>query len=129
MKQVFINLPVSDLSVTVKFFTELGFAFDARYTNEKATCMVVEENIFVMLLVRDFFQSFTSRPVVDATKATEVLIALSAASREEVDHLVDRAMAAGAGTVRATEDLGFMYGRSFSDPDGHIWECAWMNPE
>jgi hypothetical protein len=126
--KIFVNLPVKNLQQSIAFFTELGFTFNAQFTDEKATCMIINEDAFVMLLVREFFQGFTKKAISDATQATEVLIAISADSREGVDALVDKALTAGGGSVLDAQDHGFMYQRSFQDLDGHQWEVAWMDP-
>jgi predicted lactoylglutathione lyase len=125
-RQIFVNLPVKDLQRSIAFFTALGFTFDARFTDEHATCMVVGENSFVMLLVEGMFQTFTPKPVVDARTATEVLVALSLESRAEVDEMVAAAAAAGGRLPRDPQDHGFMYAHAFEDLDGHIWEPFWM---
>jgi uncharacterized protein len=127
-RMVFVNLPVHDLDKSVAFFTSLGFEFNAQFTDENATCMVVSDQAFVMLLVRPFFSTFTTREVVDASSGTEVILGVSAETREEVDTLVDRALALGGGVAKEPSDQGFMYGRSFYDLDGHAWEVMWMDP-
>lgn len=127
-KQIFVNLPVKDLPRAVAFFTSLGFAFDPRFTDEKGTCMIVGENIFVMLLVERFFLSFTTKALCDTTKSTEVLVCLSCDSRSEVDDLVAKAVAAGGAAPRPPQDHGFMYGHGFEDLDGHVWELVYMQP-
>lgn len=125
--KIFVNLPVKDLAVSMEFFGKLGFEFNPEFTNESAACMVVSENIFVMLLTENFFQTFTKKEVADATKTTEVLTALSVESREAVDELLGVALEAGGQEARELQDLGFMYSRSFEDPDGHIWEIFYMD--
>lgn len=125
--QIFVNLPVKDLDRSVAFFSALGFSFNPQFTDENATCMVVSDAIFVMLLVEPFFAGFTPRPVADAFAATEVLVALSCDSREEVDAMVAKALAAGGRTPMPAKDLGFMYQRGFEDPDGHLWEVLHMS--
>lgn len=127
--QIFVNLPVKDLNRSVEFFTKLGYTFNAQFTDEKATCMIISENIMVMLLVESYFKSFIQKEITDATKSNESIIALSAGSREEVDALVAKAMAAGAGKHNDVQDHGFMYGHGFEDLDGHLWEVFWMNPD
>lgn len=122
------NLPVKDLDRSVAFFTELGFTFDERFTDDTATAMVVNEQASVMLLTESKFAEFTTRDTVDATKATEAILALSADSREDVDAFADKALASGGSPAKEPMDLGFMYGRSFNDPDGHHWEIFWMDP-
>lgn len=124
--RIFVNLPVRDLRASIDFFSRLGFAFDARFTDDTATCMIAGENIFVMLLTHDKFGSFTPHPVCDATRCTEVLVCLSCDSREAVDDRVRRALAAGGSTYREPQDHGFMYEHGFKDLDGHIWELIHM---
>ena len=127
---IFVNLPVKDLDRSVAFFTKLGYSFNPQFTDKNATCMVVSDQIFVMLLVEPFFQSFLAKTKVsDAKSATEVLLAFSADSRAAVDRMMEKALAAGAHSQRDPQDLGFMYSRSFADPDGHIWEHFWMDPK
>ena len=125
--QIFVNLPVKDLQRSVEFFSKLGYTFDPQYTDENATSMIIADNIFAMLLVKPFFESFISKPVADAHKTAEVILALSADSRTAVDVLVDKAIAAGAGEPRPTQDLAFMYQRGFEDLDGHLWEVFHMS--
>jgi uncharacterized protein len=125
--KIFVNLPVKDLDRTVAFFTALGFRFNPQFTNEKATCMIISEEAFVMLLVEPFFKGFTPRPIADATKTTEVLLCLSADSRDEVDQMVAKALAAGGKTPNPPQDHGFMYQHGFEDLDGHLWEVAYMD--
>lgn len=125
---IFVNLPVKDLKRSVEFFTRLGYTFNAQFTDENATCMIIDERIYVMLLVEGYFKTFTHKPIADAAKVTEVLVALSAESRAGVDKIVDAALAAGATKHRDTDDRGFMYQRSFQDLDGHVWEIVWMDP-
>lgn len=128
-RQIFVNLPVKDLPRSVAFFTALGFSFNPQFTSENATCMIVDENIFVMLLVEPFFQGFIKKTICDAHKNTEVLVCLSCESRAEVDELAAKAVAAGGTIPREPEDHGFMYGHAFEDPDGHIWELVYMVPQ
>ncbi|MBP9728511.1 MAG: VOC family protein [Candidatus Moranbacteria bacterium] len=125
--KVFINLPVKDLAASMDFFGKLGFSFNEQFTDENAACLIIDESVFVMLLVEDFFQTFTKKEVVDATKMTEVLTALSMENREDVDILLEKALEAGAQEAREVQDQGFMYSRSFEDPDGHIWEIFYMD--
>ena len=126
--KIFVNLPVKDLQKAIEFFTKLGFSFNPQFTDENATCMIISEDIFVMLLVEKFFKTFTKKEIADTSRFTEAIIALSADSREKVDELVDKAFAAGATESNFTTDQGFMYGRSFQDLDGHLWEVMWMDP-
>ncbi|MGV3493857.1 MAG: VOC family protein [Ramlibacter sp.] len=129
-RQIFVNLPIRDMARSQAFFRALGFDFNPQFTNEQGACLVVEkDSIYVMLLVEPFFATFTEKPVADARKATEVLVCLSCASREEVDTLVRKAVAAGGRTYKAPQDHGFMYFHAFEDLDGHQWELMWMNPE
>lgn len=127
-KQIFVNLPVKDLDRSIAFFTKLGFTFNPDFTDEKATCMIIDENIFTMLIVEEYFKTFTNKPLADATKGTEVILALSSESREKVDELINRAIEAGGKSPMPTQDHGWMYGRGFEDPDGHLWETIYMDP-
>jgi|SRR5690625_48480 len=126
-KQIFVNLPVKDLNKTIDFFTEIGFEFNEQFTDENATCMIVNENIYVMLLIESFFQTFTKKKISDATKSTEVIIALSAESREKVDEIVNRALAAGGSSPVEPMDHGFMYEWGFQDINGHLWGFSYMD--
>jgi predicted lactoylglutathione lyase len=126
-RQLFVNLPVADLNRSVDFFAALGFSFNPQFTDDNAACMVVSEQIQVMLLTRPFFAGFTKKPVADARATTEVLLALSCETRDEVDALVAKAVAAGAATPIEAKDLGFMYQHGFEDLDGHQWEVFWMD--
>ena len=126
--QIFVNLPVKNLDKSVEFFTKLGFSFNPQFTNEEATLMIIEDNISVMLLVERFFKTFTNKEITDTATTTEVILCLSADNREKVDELVDKAMAAGASPSNFAQDQGFMYGRSFQDLDGHLWEVMYMDP-
>jgi predicted lactoylglutathione lyase len=127
-RQIFVNLPVKDLKRSVAFFTALGYRFNPQFTDDNATCMIVGDNIFVMLLVERFFQTFTKKPLCDATRSTEVLVCLSCDSRAHVDELVSKARAAGATTPTQAQDHGFMYQHGYEDLDGHIWELVYMEP-
>jgi len=126
--KIFVNLPVKNLDRSVEFFTKLGFSFNAQFTDENATCMVVSEDIFVMLLTEAKFKEFTPNAICDATKSTEVLVCLSSESREEVDKMIRNAVAAGGTTYNEPQDYGFMYSHGFQDLDGHIWETMFMEP-
>ncbi|GAB2963194.1 VOC family protein [Hymenobacter coalescens] len=126
--KIFVNLPVRDLNASIAFFTQLGFRFNQQFTDENATCMVISDDIYVMLLVQPFFQTFTPKTVADATRSTEVILCLSADSREDVDTLVDKAMAAGARPTKPLQEMECMYARNFQDPDGHLWEVMYMDP-
>ena len=125
--QIYINLPVRDLPRSKDFFAALGYGFNAQFTDEKAACLVISKDICVMLLTEAFFAGFTNKPVADARKSTEVLLCLSCESREEVDAMVKKAWAAGGTVPRTAVDHGFMYQHGFEDPDGHIWELAYMD--
>ncbi|HWI84159.1 VOC family protein [Ramlibacter sp.] len=127
-RQIYVNLPVRDLAATKAFFTALGFSFHPQFSNDQGACMVIGEHSFVMLLVEPFFQTFTKKPVADATRSTEVLVCLSCASRAEVDQLVAKALAAGGTAPQPPLDHGFMYGHGFTDLDGHMWELTYMDP-
>jgi uncharacterized protein len=127
-RMMFVNLPVQDLTKSVDFFTRLGFEFNQQFTDENATCMVVSEQACVMLLVRPFFATFTTKDVGDATAETAAIVALSAESRDEVDSLVDTALEGGGRAIKEPQDQGYLYGRSFYDLDGHAWEVMWMDP-
>ena len=126
--KIFVNLPVQDLQKSIDFFTKLGFSFNPQFTDETATCMIVSEDIFVMLLTHAKFKSFTPKPICDATKSTEVLVCLSCESRDKVDDMVRKALAAGGTTYSQPQDHGFMYAHGFQDLDGHIWELVYMEP-
>lgn len=128
-RKIFVNLPIKDMKRSQGFFRELGFTFNPQFTNEQGACMVVAEDIYVMLLVEPFFQTFTKKPIADARKGTEVLVCLSCDSRAEVDMLVQKALAAGGSAPNAPQDHGFMYGHGFEDLDGHVWELVWMDPQ
>ena len=126
-KQIFVNLPVKDLDRSKAFFAALGFTFNPQFTDQNAACMIIaQDSIYAMLLVEDFFKTFTGKAIVNAHEATEVLNCLSCESREEVDGLVAKALAAGGKAPREAQDHGFMYAHGFEDLDGHIWELAYM---
>ena len=125
--QIYVNLPVKDLKRSVGFFAGLGFAFEPKFSNENATCMIVSETIYVMLLVEPFFRTFTKKELCDATKYTEVIVCLSCDSRTQVDDLVRKARTGGGTVPNAPTDHGFMYAHGFEDLDGHIWELFHMD--
>jgi uncharacterized protein len=127
-QKIFVNLPVRDLTKSMDFFRKLGFTFNAQFTDETAACMIISDDIYVMLLIENKFKKFTPKQICDANKSTEVLVCLSSASRNEVNEMVRRAVAAGGTTYKEPEDHGFMYGHGFQDLDGHIWELAFMKP-
>lgn len=126
--KIFVNLPVENLDRSVDFFTSLGYRFNPQFTDETATCMMVSETIFIMLLTHAKFASFTPKAICDTTKSTEVLVCLSCESKEEVDAMVRAAVAAGGTTYNDPQDHGFMYAHGYQDLDGHIWELIWMDP-
>ena len=126
--KIFVNLPVKDLNKSVEFFTKLGFSFNAQFTDENTTCMIVSEDIFVMLLTHERFKGFTPKEICDATKNTEVLVTLSSESRANVDEMIGKAIAAGGTIYKEPQDHGFMYGHGFQDLDSHIWELIYMEP-
>ena len=127
-KQIFLNLPVVDLQRSITFFTKLGYTFNPKFTDEKATCMIISDTIYVMLLTKTFFQTFTKKEIVDASKAVECSICISAESKDAVNEIVNKAEAAGATVPDPATDYGFMYQHSFDDLDGHHWEFMWMDP-
>jgi hypothetical protein len=126
--KIFVNLPVMELKRSMEFFTRLGYRFNPEFTDETAACMVVSEDIYVMLLTHAKFKECTPKQVADATKSTEVLVCLSVESRAAVDEIIRKAVSAGGTTFGEPMEHGFMYGRSFQDMDGHIWEFIWMDP-
>jgi uncharacterized protein len=126
--KIFVNLAVKNLKVSMGFFKRLGFTFNPQFTDETAACMVISDDIYSMLLTEKKFREFTKKEIADATKTTEVLTCLSVDSKDEVNRIVDTALKAGATEARELMDYGFMFGRSFNDLDGHIWEIIWMDP-
>ncbi|UJR81264.1 Glyoxalase/bleomycin resistance protein/dioxygenase [Sandaracinus amylolyticus] len=127
-RMIFVNLSVRDLPRSMQFFSKLGFEFNKQFTDETAACMIVSEQAFVMLLTESKFKQFTKNEICDTSKASEGLFALSCNSREEVDQIVEKAVAAGGRHAMPKMDMGFMYGWSFYDVDGHHWEVMWMDP-
>ncbi|HEX6191280.1 MAG TPA: VOC family protein [Chitinophagaceae bacterium] len=125
--QIFINLPVKNLQQSIDFFTKLGFTFNPQFTDDSATCMIIADNIFAMLLTETRFKDFTSKDIVDAKKATEVLIALDAESRDKVDEMISNAKKAGGTIYMQSQDHGWMYAHGFADLDGHQWEILYMD--
>lgn len=126
--KIFVNLPVKDLNKSIEFFMRLGYTFNPQFTDETATCMIVSEDIYVMLLTHAKFKAFTPKKICDATKSTEVLVCLSCESRAQVDEMVRKAVAAGGSIYNEPQDHGFMYGHGFQDLDGHLWELIYMEP-
>jgi len=125
---IFLNVAVKDLGVSKPFFEKLGFEFNPMFTNEECACMVVSDQAYVMLQTHESFERFTTKPIADPAATTEAIVCVSATSREEVDSFADTALASGGTDAREPQDYGFMYGRSFHDPDGHVWEVMWMDP-
>jgi len=126
MRMIYVNLPVKDLTASMGFFTALGFEFNPEFSDDKAACMIVDENIFVMLLVEERFRDFINGEIADAPRTTEAITCLSADSKEHVDETVAKAIAAGGKPWKPTMDEGPMYGGSFQDLDGHVWELMYM---
>ncbi|MER5882351.1 VOC family protein [Streptomyces sp. NPDC001941] len=129
-QMIFVNLPVKDLSTSRTFWEALGYSFNPQFSDDNTACLVISDTIFAMLMTEGRFRDFTQpgKDVVDPAKATEVLICLSAGSRERVDELCDAALANGGAPAKDPQDYGMMYGRSFQDPEGHHWEVMWMDP-
>jgi predicted lactoylglutathione lyase len=125
-REIYVNLPVADLERAKSFFSSLGFTFNSEFTDENALCMIIEDNIYAMLLKNEFFSTFTNKPICDAKSSTETLVCLSCNSRNEVDDLVRKAIAAGGKAERPSVDYGNMYGHGFEDLDGHMWELMFM---
>ena len=126
--KIFVNLPVKDLKKTVEFFTKLGFTFNPQFTDKNAACMIIDKNIYSMLIVEKFFKTFIpKKKISDAKKNTEVLNALTLETRLKVDEMIRKVIAAGGKEYRKVQDLGWMYARAFEDLDGHIWEIFFMD--
>jgi len=125
-RMIFLNLPVKDLDATRSFFGELGFEFNSEFSDDTGACMVIDENIFVMQLLEDRFRDFINDEIADASATTEAITSLTSDSRQEVDELADKAIAAGGKPWKPTMEEGPMYIRSFQDLDGHVWELAYM---
>lgn len=126
--KVFVNLPVKDLNKTVGFFTKMGYDFDPRYADDNSRCLILTDDISVMLLVEPFFKTFTTKEICDTRKSTESILALSAESRIQVDQILKDCISAGGIEVNKPQDMGWAYERSFQDPDGHLWEVIYMDP-
>ncbi|WP_409238530.1 VOC family protein [Streptomyces sp. PA5.6] len=126
-QMIFVNLAVSDVAASKKFFTELGYTINPQFSSDDCACVTISDTIVAMMLSKEHYANFTQKEIADATKVSETLICLSAESREKVDELVDRAIAVG-GTAGKVQDYGTMYGRAFDDLDGHTWEVMWMDP-
>ncbi|WP_030231525.1 VOC family protein [Streptomyces sp. NRRL S-455] len=127
-QMIFVNLCVSDVDASKKFFTELGYTINKQFSDDSTASVVISDTIVVMVHTRDKYLQFTKKEIADSQRTSEVLIALSAESREKVDELVEKAVAAGGSVSGETQDHGFMYGRAFDDPDGHTFEVVWMDP-
>lgn len=127
INEIFVNLPVKDLDRSIDFFTKLGFKFNPQFTDENATCMIIGENMFAMLLVEKYFKTFTKKEISETAKNTEVIVALSTESRESVDQILNKVVEAGGKEHKEPQDLGFMYLRSFEDINGHLWEIFHMD--
>lgn len=127
-QMIFVNLPVTDLAKSMAFYEAVGFTNNPQFTDETAACMVLSDTIFVMLLTHDKWKTFTSKAIADAHKTSQVMLAISRDDKVAVDSITDAAAKAGGSPdVNPKQDLGFMYGRSFADPDGHIWEVFFMD--
>lgn len=126
--QIFVNLPVKDLSRSKEFFTRLGYTVNPQFTDENAACLVISEHIYAMLLLEPYFTSFTKKEIPDTSTSAQAILALAADSRAEVDELVGKAIAAGGKAAGDPTDEDYMYGRGFEDLDGHLWELFWMDP-
>ena len=126
--KIFVNLPVKDLKRSMDFFNSLGFTFNPQFTDERAACLVISEDIYFMLLTEKIFKTFMTKEIADTSKTTEVINAVFFDSRETVDELADKALKAGARKYREPDIMDFMYSRSFSDLDGHLWEVGYMDP-
>lgn len=128
MRMIFVNLPVKSVTASRAFFGALGFTFNEQFSNDNTTCMVISDTSFAMLLEHARFKDFIKGEISDTAKGKEVLIALSCESRAEVEDMKAKALAAGGSQWMPPQDHGFMYGDSFQDPDGHVWEIMWMDP-
>ncbi|WP_405882782.1 VOC family protein [Streptomyces sp. NBC_01136] len=127
-QMIFVNLAVNDVDTSKKFFTELGYTINPQFSTDDCACVVISDTIIAMLLSKQRYADFTKKEIADPTRTSEVLLCLSAESREKVDELCDKALAAGGSGTREAQDHGHMYGRTFDDPDGHTWEVMWMDP-
>ncbi|PWB26502.1 VOC family protein [Flavobacterium sp. HTF] len=125
--KIFLNLAVKDLKRSITFFTELGFSFNQKFTNDKGTCLIIGENINVMLLVEEFYQTFTDKQICDSATTSEVLISISVETRQQVDEMIEKAVKAGGTNYREAKDYGWMYQRTFLDLEGHHWEIFCMD--
>jgi len=127
-QMIFVNLAVNDVDASKKFFTELGYTINPQFSTDDCACVVISDTIIAMMLSKQRYADFTKKEIADPTTTSEVLLCLSAESREKVDELVDKAVAAGGTANSDVQDHGYMYGRSFDDLEGHSWEVVWMDP-
>ncbi|MFF2999315.1 VOC family protein [Streptomyces sp. NPDC057950] len=127
-QMIFVNLAVNDVDASKKFFTELGYTINPQFSTDDCACVVISDTIVAMLLSKQRYADFTKKEIADPVRTSEVLLCLSAESRQKVDELCDKALSAGGSGTREAQDHGYMYGRSFDDPDGHTWEVMWMDP-
>ncbi|MET8287297.1 VOC family protein [Streptomyces sp. NPDC048448] len=127
-QMIFVNLAVNDVDASKKFFTELGYTINPQFSTDDCACVVISDTIVAMLLSKQRYADFTKKEIADSARTSEVLLCLSAESREKVDELCDKALSVGGSGTREAQDHGYMYGRSFDDPDGHTWEVMWMDP-
>lgn len=125
--EIFLNLPVKDLNRSIAFFTELGFSFNPKFTDDKGSCLIIGENINAMLLVEEFYKTFTNKQICDTATSSEVLISISVETPEKVDEMIAKAVKAGGSEYMKTQDYGWMYHRTFLDIDGHHWEIFFMD--
>jgi predicted lactoylglutathione lyase len=125
---IFVNLPVTDLERAKAFYSALGFDINQQFTDDKAACIVISDTIFAMLLTKEHFSTFTSKTIADTSTSVAAINALSRDSKDEVDAIADKALTSGGLQTNDPQDLGFMYSRSFQDPDGNMWEALWMDP-
>jgi predicted lactoylglutathione lyase len=128
ISKIFVNLPVQDLDKSIAFFKTIGFSLNPQFTDKTAACLVLSDDIYAMLLTHEKVKQFTKKQIADAHQTTEVLTALAVESKAKVHQIADTAIKAGAKEPRPPQDYGFMFARSFEDPDGHIWEVFWMDP-
>lgn len=127
-QMIFVNLAVNDVAASRAFFTELGYAINEQFSNDDTASVVISDTIVVMLLAKKRYADFTTKEIADPVSTSEVLLCLSAESRDKVDELVGKALAAGGSEPRKAQDYGQMYGRAFDDLDGHTFEVMWMDP-
>jgi predicted lactoylglutathione lyase len=125
--QIFLNLPVKELNKSMEFFSQLGFSFNPKFTDEKAACMIIGDKSFAMLITEEFYKTFTNKTICDASKSSEVLISISVESRKKVDEIIAKVIKAGSSEYMVAKDYGWMYHRSFMDLDNHHWEVFFMD--